>query len=308
MSLNKLKKIKSLSKTNRIYVSNGKAHFCTDKHHFGEICVTINTDMVDGTYTITKNELITLKYSDVPEMNMGIDLDTDYSMIDVKGIPYDIVNYVRKGDDPLAGIYFDIDFKCVVATDGRVLYSHNIKDIPASILIRSEFWKLMHHFNLTQVYFDNKVAIAKGEGVTIISNLITHYVYPSWFHCVPRGDTHIEITDTIKETILKALKILKPYYTLDRFITFDGTDIKVVSSEGCAYKVGIGVELFPDKVITFDVGNLKQVLKIAQGYINIPRSEKTAVTITSGDTTSLIMPLPLPDYSITDATYVEFEV
>ncbi len=306
MSIKTLKKIKMLSKTNRIFFSNGKAHFTNHKEH-GWIWVTIDSEMEEGHYTFSKGELLNMGYSDIPEMNLGVDLNAEMPMVDVTDIPYEIVNFVSNDkDNSLSGIYFDKEHECIVATDGRILYTHELKDIPESILIRPEFWKLLHHFKLTQIFFNDKYSIAKGDGVTIICELITREVYPSWFHCVPKGNTHIEITDKIKKDILKALKLLKPHYILNMFVVFDGTDIKVVSGAGLSFKINIGVELFPDKVIMLDANNLKKVLKLAQGYINFPKSKKHAVTISNNDSTSLIMPFPLPDDSMLNTTFVEF--
>lgn len=305
-----IKRIKSLSQTDRIYVSNGKIHFTTEKEEDRNIWVTMDTDMSDGTYHLYKNELMTLKSEKIPEMNMGADLDALDMTINIEGIPYDIVNFVCKDDvrESIMGIYFDKENKCVVATNGIILHSHRKEDIQKSILIRPELWKLMRQFKLNKIYTDGKFAIAKSDSVTIISKLITES-YPLWFRCIPQGDTHIEITKEIKKTILEALKVLKPHLNFYSVLSFEGTWIKIVGNASCPYKVDIGVELFPDKKISLNVEYLKKVLKLAQGRINFPSTytKRSTVTIIDRNTTTLIMGWPTP-YDISNMKFAELKV
>ena len=308
MDIKILKKVKCLSKTNRIWVSNGKAHFTNDKDH-GGIWVTIDTDMEDGYYSLSNGKLLNLGYSDISEKNLGVDINKEMPMVDVTGIPYDIVNFVRGGkvNDPLAGIYIDQNYKCIVATESNILYSHYLKDIPESILLRPEFWKLMHHFNLTQIYSDGKYSIAKSDGVTIICELITDSVYPSWYHCIPDNTGDIELTDSLKKRILEGIKLLKPHYNkMTELIIFDGTYMKVCSEAGCNYKVDIGTELFPGIVLSLCASNLIKVLKDAHGYFNEPSRDNAPITIKDNNSISLIMPYPVKNIDrMLNTTFIE---
>ena len=296
--MKRLEKVQSLLKAKEFYVVDGRAHF-TDTGN--TIWVSVDTDIGDGCYMVRNGELISLLCTDRDEVmlgrNLGVDLDGVFGVVDVKGIPYGLVNFVSKDDikrKALQGIYIDGDHKCIIGTNGQILYSHDLEGIESSMLLRSVFWKLIYYFNLTQICSDGKNSISRGDGVTVISKLMDLEMgYPSVFECIPQGIgvthiEHIEITDDIKGRVITAIKVLKS--RCNRFtdrVFIDGAYIKC-----CGYKVNIGVELFPGKVFCLSAFSLEVFLKIAHGWINFPDGDRCNLPVVIRDqkSVSLIMP------------------
>lgn len=290
MDLRLIKRLRNLCfkdsgiRLNRVYVISGRVYLTDGKF----IWIEMGTDLSDGSYGDKLD-----RTGDVLE-ELGYQLGTGMrKVVDVSGVPKEIVNYVEKNGfrTYLGGIYLDSVQGCVVATDGNTLYSHNLDNLQESLLLRATFWRLMLHFKLGGISTDGKYSVVEGNGVRVIG-LLMEESYPDWFYYVKKNKGYVgmELTDNLKEVMIKGLKRLKPYMGRLENVYIDGCYMEVISELG-SKRVNIGVELFPGRVFMLSARKLLDVLKVACGEIIIPKDKYSAIVIRDTGTCTLIIPL-----------------
>jgi len=295
---NTVLKIRSLLTIDTFCIDHGIAYFNQNLSK-KNIWVSFKVNMKDGLYTIRKNDFykdeifyLGVGGYDIKVFKAPVCKDPVF-VADVKDIPYNISKIVGLDNykKELNYLYLDAQQNSIVTCNGTLLHKSDIVGgVNDSLFIDPVVWDLMHHFKMTSIEKTDTCMMIKKDDVTITSLLPENLKHLPWDKEIPELKPYIPFTTEIKERITQIIKTFEshgmvppPYENGSIGIVFHGTHIKTVLLDGRPFQMDLGVELFPDRIMSFDVRHLKLFLNVCNtGTLNYVTNVngKTPVVIT----------------------------
>lgn len=302
-------RVLNLLKVNTFCVDHGIAYFNQNLSK-KNIWVSFKVNMEDGFYTIDKNyfkekEIYLLKCDYDLEVFKAPVCKSTVFVTDVKGIPYSIIKFV--GSDHfrknLRYLNLDAEHNSIVVSNNVELHKSDITGgVNSSLFIDPVVWDLMHYFELTRIERTDTHMVIKKDDVTITSVLPEKLELISFDKVIPeQNKPYIPFTTDLKERIIKIIRTFESYGKIPSIyvqgsigIVFHGTYMKTVLADGRSFQMDLGVELFPDRIMSFDLEHIKLFLDVCDaGMLNhiVDVDGLTPVVIT-GENGSIYIIMP----------------